>query len=148
MQTVLDSALVRDLIIQRRLGLDANELRREHTSVVNSGLQQKEARHGAAAAAAGASALQREAVDCLLAGLAITVTTCLYSGVRYGFLGQRIAECPTFHGRARSGWGLLQPLQLLRPLQVVACWVFTTGDVMIGVRIPPWDFLGQFEKPS
>ena len=42
----------------RRLGEDANELRREHTAVVHGGLQSKEARHGAAAMAAGAAELQ------------------------------------------------------------------------------------------
>lgn len=75
-------------------------------------------------------------MDCLLAGLALMVGTCLYSGVRYGYLGQRIAACPSFHGGGGggAGWGLLRPLQVLRPLQAAACWALTTGDVMLGVR--------------
>lgn len=74
-------------------------------------------------------------MDCLLAGLALMVVTCLYSGLRYGYLGQRIAACPPFHsGRGGGGWGLLRSLQALRLLQALACWALTTGDVMLGVR--------------
>lgn len=62
------------------------------------------------------------------------VVTCLYSGARYGYLGTRIAACPAFRAGGGGGWGALNPLQALRPLQAVVCWALTTGDVMLGVR--------------
>ena len=78
---------------------------------------------------------QAGVVDCLLAGLALMVGTCLYGGVRYGYLGRRIAACPSFHsGGGGGGWGLLRPLRALQSLQAVLCWILTTGDVVLGVR--------------
>jgi hypothetical protein len=37
---------------------------------------------------------------------------------------------------------LLRPWEVLAPLQAAACWVFTIGDVLLGVRLPP-DIPGQ-----
>lgn len=88
--------------------------------------------------AAGARALQRGAADCLIAGLALMVSSCLYSGLRYGFLRRRIAACPAFGGGSGGSWAAaLNPLEALRPARAVACWLFTTGDVILGVSPGP-----------
>jgi hypothetical protein len=69
-----------------------------------------------------------------MAGLAVMVASCLYSGLRYGYLRRRIAACPAFGGAPSSSWAAaLHPLEALRPARAVACWVFTTGDVVLGV---------------
>jgi len=62
------------------------------------------------------------------------VSACLYSGLRYGYLRRRIAACPAFGGASSASWAAaLNPLEALRPARAIACWVFTTGDVMLGV---------------
>ena len=36
-----------------------------------------------------------------------------------------------------GGVSLLRPWEVLAPLQAAACWLFTIGDVLLGVRPAP-----------
>lgn len=112
-------------------GKEANSLRSTHNHLVFTGLTDKQARHQAAEAVRGKSALQATLTDCIMTGLALTVISLLYCGMRYGLLHVRIASCPS--AMPLAAISMFRPWEALAPLRAATCWLFVIGDVLLGV---------------
>jgi hypothetical protein len=110
----------------------ANAMRWQHNRLVAAGITDKRARFRSQQALRGVARLQQALADCTVLGLALQALAALYCGARYGLLHTRLAACPA---ASAGGVSLLRPWEVLAPLQAAACWLFTIGDVLLGVLI-------------